>query len=242
MENIRVKLLLQMYHHKDILKAVALSMYIKVHTTSSLIKDWSVYKICKLTGLSQGTVKKRLHTLFDLGLVKEEGSHLLFGRMKSSCNRNNIDISTIDYTSVKEIEKGLNALLVVLIQRQKDYANLQLQRAHNGKTLKEVKKGMRESKVYGWQGPYVEHGLSYMGIAKKLGVCVKTAFEIVKYGVMRGFFRKVSHFMCFFGSKGASNLDEVPQGFTFISKKGYLYKVTANTYTLSSAFALAGNN
>lgn len=242
MDKIRVKILFQMYHHKDILKAVALAIYIKEHTTSSLIKDWTVNKISRLSNVSASTIKKRLKTLKELHLVKECGKHLLFINMKSSCNRNNIDISTIKSTSVKDLEKSLMALLVVLIQRQKDYANLQLQHAHNGKTINEVKKGMRESKLYGWFGSYVEHGLSYQGIAKRLGICIKTAFETVRFGVQHGFFSKISHFMCVFGSTGASLLKEVPQGFTFISKKGNLYKVSANTYVLSQSFALAGNN
>lgn len=231
-----------MYHHKEILKAVALSIYIKEHTASSLIKNWNVRKIASLGKINPATAKKRLQTLKQIGLVREQGGHLLFIKMKSSCNRNNIDISLAKTASVKEIEKSLMALLVVLIQRQKDYANLQLQHAHNGKTIKEVKKGMRESKLYGWLGLYVEHGLSYKGIAKRLGVCVKTAFDVVKFGVKHGFFVKVSHFYAFGGSKGASNLKEVPQGFTFISKKGNLFKVLANTYSLAPRFAIHGNN
>lgn len=231
-----------MYYHKEILKAVALAIYIKENTTSSLVKNWTVNKLRKISKISASTLKKRLQILRELNLVKECGKHLLFVNMKSSCNRNNIDISTIEYTSVKEIEKSLSALLIVLIQRQKDYANLQLQHAHNGKTIKEVKQGMRESKLYGWFGFYVENGLSYEGIAKRLGICIKTAFETVKFGVKHGFFSKVSHFLCVWGSKGANLLNEVPQGYTFISKKGNLYKVSANTYVLSPCFALAGNN
>lgn len=231
-----------MYCHRDILKAVALSIFIKRHTTSSLIKYWSVNKIHSLTGLSARTIKKRLQTLRSLGLVKECGGHLLFVAMKSSCNRNNIDISQINDTTVKDVERSLMALLIALIQRQKDYANLQLQRAHNGKTISEVKHGVRESKLYGWFGSFVEHGLSYKGIAKRLGVCVKMAFDIVKFGVSCGFFKKISHFMCQLGSKGAANLKEVPQGWTFISKKGNLYKVTANTYVLSPCLTPVGIN
>lgn len=176
--------------------------------------------------------------LVELHLIKTQGKNLLFLSMKSSCNRNNINVEKLDYSNIKEIEKGLRALFIVLIQRRKDYTNLQLQCAHNGKTIKEVKRGVRKSKLYGWFGPYVEHGLSYKGIAKRLGVCIKTAFEAVKYGVQHGFFTKITHFYCA-KVKGAGNLKEVPQGYTFISKKtGNLWKVNANTYSLAPVFSI----
>lgn len=222
-----------MYRNKPVLKAVALAIYVKEHTCSSLIKDWSVNKIHSLTKMSATTIKKRLATLKELGLVKEEGKHLVFLNMKSHCKRNNQDISHFKYTKVSDIEHCLQAILVVLIQQQKNYANLQLQHATNGKTSKEVKQGQRERKLYGWQHSYIEHGLSYKGIAKKLGVCVKTAFEIVKYCQRMGFLKKVTHIFKFF-AKGCQNLVEIPVGYTFMTKKGYLYKVFANTYELCS--------
>lgn len=224
--------------NKDMLKAVALAIYIKNHVCSSLIKNWSVSKIASITSLNPKTVKKRLDKLSELNLIKVQGKNLLFLSMKSSCNRNNINIDKLNCNKVKEIEKGLGALLVVLIQRCKDYANLQLQCAHNGKTIKDVKRGMRKSKLYGWSGSYIEHGLSYKGIAKRLGVCIKTAFELVKYGIAHGFFTKITHFYRA-KVKGAGNLKDVPQGYTFISKKtGNLWKVSSNTYSLSPVFSI----
>lgn len=230
-----------MFRRKDILKAVALAIYVKEHSTSSLVKNWSVNKIHSLSGLGATTVKKRLQTLRLLDLTKECGPHLLFARLKSSCDRNNIDIPATGNASVKEIEKCLMALLVALIQRQKDYVNLQLQRVNNGMSLKDIKKARRERKRYGWRSFFEENGLSYKGIAKRLGICVKTAFEVVKFGIRKGFFKKISHFLCL-RDRGAANLTEVPDGWTFISKKGNLFKVFSNTYILSRRFSILGNN
>lgn len=241
MYKVRAKIIFQMYRNKDVLKAIALSVYIKNHTTSSLVKNWSINKVVSLTGMGASTIKKRLQTLRNLDLIEEVGSHLLFKRLKSGCNRKNIDITSLLSNRVKDIEKSLWAFLIVLIQRQKDYVNLKLQRVHKARTLKEVKDAVHESKFYGWHSRFVDNGLSYIGIARKLGVCLKTAFEIVRYGIAKGFFRKVSHFFCF-GTKGAGNLKEIPDNFTFISKKGNLYDVKANSYILCSKFSLYGNN
>ncbi len=231
-----------LFRHKEYLKALALAIYIKRHVTSSLIKNWTVSKICSVTGISATTVKKRIQTLRELQLIKELGRHLLFVNMKSSCQRNNLDISKIKDDTVKDIERSLQAILVVIIQQQKNYANLQLQHATDGRTYEEVKKGQCERKLYGWQHSYTENGLSYKRIAEKLGVCLKSAFDAVAFGIKCGFFSKISHFDCFYSlGKGAKNLKEVPQGYTFISKKGYLWKVRANTYVLSSAFSLCSH-
>lgn len=233
-----------MFRNRPLLKAVAMAIYVKKHTTSSLVKAWSVNRLHQITGLSATTIKKRLPVLFEQGFITYQGrynEHLLFVNLKSSCNRNNIDISNIKSDTVKDIEKSLTALLVVLIQKQKEYARLQLQHASNGKTVAEIKHGMRERKRYGWHTHFVDHGLSYARIARRLGVSLRKAFDSVAFGLKCGFFTKASHFIKY-NIKGASNLSEVPQGFTFISKRGYLYKVYANTYSLSPVFNCVGNN
>lgn len=244
MDKIKVNILLKMYRHRDFLKAVALAIYIKRHTTSSTVKNWTVNKLHEITKLSATTIKKRLPILLNCGLVERQGKnkqHLCFGKMKSSCDRNNIDISAIKADTVKDIENSLLALLVVLIQRQKDYVRLQLQCALDGKTWASVKEARRKRKVYGWRSRFVENGLSYARIARKLGVSIKKAFDTVAFGVRCGFFAKISHFIGIV-VKGARNLSEVPQGFTFISKKGNLWRVYANTYQLSPCFNTIGNN
>lgn len=221
-----------------------MAIYVKQNTTSSLVKDWSINKLRQITGLSSTTIKKRLPLLYQQGFITCQGrnnEHLLFVNLKSSCNRNNIDIANIQSDSVKDIEKSLMALLVVLIQKQKEYARLQLQHASDGKTVAEIKHGMRERKRYGWHPRFVDNGLSYARIAKRLGVSLRKAFDTVAFGLKCGFFTKMSHFIKL-NVKGASNLSEVPQGFTFISKRGYLFKVYANTYFLSPVFNCVGNN
>lgn len=238
MRKIRIRILLMMYRRKEILKAVALAIYIKRHTTSSTVANWSISKLARLAGINPATVKKRLAILRELGLVEEQGKRLVFTRLRSSCDRNNLDISNIQDGKVKDIEKSLAALLIVIIQRQKEYANLQLQRANNGVSLKDIKKARRERKLYGWRPSFVDHGLSYQGIARRLGVCVKTAFDIVKFGVECGFFQKLTHFFRLF-VPAAAKMKEVPQGYTFISRNtGGIYKVFANTYVLCPTYQL----
>lgn len=237
MKKIRIKFLQICYRNKEFRAALAFAIYVKCNTTSSTVQAWSVNKLVKLTGMAASTVKKRIAVLHSFDLIFNEGKggrNLVFRGLKSSCKRNNISLQSIDIITVKEIERGLEALLVAMIQKRKDYARVQLQAAHNGKTLKEVKRAKQKSKQYGWGNEYIEHGLSYSGIAKRLGISVSKAFEVVKYGIGLGIFVKTTHFLKLH-APGCRNLKEVPMGFTFISKhKDNLYKVNANTYQLQT--------
>lgn len=231
---IRHQLFQQLYGNKPLLKAIAFAIYIKNNVVSSSVPHYTVNKLRSISGMSANAIKKRLDTLKEYGLVEYTGidsNCLVFKRISSKSR--NIDVSGVIATSPREIEKSLSAMLVVVIQNRKCYASRLTLLCHHGKTRKEVKEGQRMCRLYGYNGEYKEYGLSYAGIAKRLGVSVTTAFEIVKYAVRNQFLRKIRNCRQFFVrgiGKISSYFKDIVRN-VFFTKNNY-YEVSANTYII----------
>ena len=203
----------------NLIKALALAIYIKKHIVSSTITNYSLNKVRNKTGLAYSSIRKRIETLKQLGFIRFGGKnneHLTIVCLSSKCNRRNIDLSKCVFDSVKDIEKSLTALFIVEIQKHKDFAKHTIQLAHNPK-LSEHKAMKRAKKIcnrYGWGKEFNEYGISYKTIAKKLGVCLQKAFEIVKFAIANNMIVKQRN-----------------QDYTFVTKNN-AYKVYANSYSV----------
>lgn len=240
-----------MIGRKDMVKAIALSLFVKDKIFSSTITDFSYYKLSKMTGLHPTTLKKRISTLKSLNLVSFVGSHrehLCFASLSSSSKHRNIYIGYFDgYDKVEDRDNGkpsskeqierlenyLFSSFVIEIQRRKDFAKQVIRSSVDGKHYKEVKSSRRICKHYGYGREYIENGISLRRIAKEMGVCISTAIGVVRWAVKERLFT-VDRNQIQIYNKGIGKLACFLDGiadFTFCTKDNEYY-ILANTYTL----------
>lgn len=226
-----------MRSNEEVLKAVALSIFIKKLVVSSTINNYTLNKLHTLTKLSYSTLRKRLKTLRNLGYIRYEGknnNHLVFVSLKSSNNHKNIDLSKCNFSTIKTIEKSLLALFFINIQKQKDFVKHTIQTAFNPKNnqFKEMKKAKKLCKRYGYTNEYKEFGLSYKTISKRLGVSLQKAFNIVKFAIVNNMVVKYNNIKQFH-LKGIGLAQKYYHfnDVTFYTKNN-AYKVEANRYSI----------
>lgn len=231
-KNLRYRLALEMFGSNNLLKAVAMSLLVRKRTNTNIVKDFTINKLASITGMHATTVKKRLHTLKEYGLVSYHGKNLVFRSLVSKHKQRNIRLAKIAYGKVKDIERSLQAILVAIIQMRKDFAKRTILTAHNGRNAKQVKRAQKLSRRYKWGFDYVERGLGYKKIAKTLNVCKATAAKIVNYAIGRSILKKQTHYEYTF--MPGVNYRYV-EGFTFTTKN-YGFVVKANTYEVAPCF------
>lgn len=248
MKSIRKKIHYTMMGRKDVVKAIALSLFIKDTIYSSTIKDFSYYKLSAMTGLHPTTLRKRVSLLKRMGLVSFVGArrqHLCFASLSSTGKHRNIYIgyaSAYDKSKrltnkekIERIENFLFASFVIEIQKRKDFAKQAIRSSIDGHNYQDVKSSRRICKHYGYGREYIELGISLRRIAKEMGVCVKTAIGIIRWAVKERLF-KVTRNQIQVYHKGIGFMakylgDEAT--FTFCTKDNEYY-ILANTYTLFS--------
>ena len=226
MKYIRRSLIYECFGDKELLKALAMAYLIKHRTKSSNIRHYSINLIRTITGIHATTIKKRLQTLNEYGLILIEKDNLIIRSTVSKHSKRNMNIGRMDFTSVKTVERSLQALQVVFLQQRKDFCKHTIHNAHSGFNPKKIKAARKACRKYGFGNKYVERGLSYATIARKLGLSVTTAFNVVKQGVKRKYFKKFTHFVRTF-LKGVYGM--YIEGYTFTTKN-YGFQVQANTY------------
>ena len=142
----------------------------------------------------------------------------------------------MDYTSLKSVEYSLQAILLVQIQLRKDFAKQTIRNAHGAShDFKVVKAARDAARKFGYGFEYIERGLSYRTIAKKIGVSIKSAVEIVKFAAKRTFLKKITHSI---PTYLPSVCGMEVYGYTFTTRN-YGYKVLANCYSVAPSLALS---
>lgn len=121
---------------RESLKALAFAIHAKNKNTKSVYKDWSYASIAEALGCSYNTARKRVKKLREMGLVelKNEKGHpyLVFKKLRSAKiytryrgfrypKNKDVIIERIDASNLKNIETGLMALVIVEIEKQKDW-------------------------------------------------------------------------------------------------------------------------
>ncbi len=226
-----------MFGNKELLKAIALLLLIRKRLGSNIVKNFSVNKLVGITGVHAHTIRKRMRVLSEYGLAVMEGQTLVLRSIVSKHTRRNVKLGErkMDYSSLKGIEYSLQAILVVTIQNRKEFAKQTIRNAHGGsRDYKTVKAARSAARKFGYGDEYVEKGLSYRTIARRLGVCIKTAVEVVKFGVKRAFFTKATRFL---STYMPSVCGRDIFGYTFTTRN-YAYVVLANTYTVAPCLSL----
>lgn len=160
MKYIRRSLISECFCNKELLKALAMAYLIKHRTKSSNVHHYSINLIRTITGIHANTIKKRLQTLNEYGLLLIEKDNLIIRSTVSKHTKRNMNIGRMDFTSVKTVERSLQALQVVFLQQRKDFCKHTIHNAHNGFNPKKIKAARKACRKYGFGDKYVERGLS----------------------------------------------------------------------------------
>lgn len=169
-------------------------------------------------------------------MVGKDNRHLMFEHIRS--NNSNILIDRIILDSVKTVEEGLLAMFIVEVQLKKNYVSQLVAKLKNPKNLEEYKRAKRICK---WRGytKFIDNGISYGYIAKKLGIQLNKVSAIIKYAVKQLMIIKTKQWKVEFHFDSSwqadhflSFVDNVKKG--IFSYKGYIYRVGANLYSIPS--------
>ena len=233
-KNLRYKLAFQMFRSNKLLKAIAMSLLVRKRTNTNIVKNFTLNKLATITGMHPTTIKKRLQTLNEYGLLTYSGKNLVFRSLVSKHKVRNIRLAKIAYKKIKDIERSLQAILVANIQLRKDYAKRTILTAHRGRNTKQVKRAQKLSRRYKWAHDYVERGLGYKKIAKTLNCCKETAIKIVKFAEKWSILKKQTHIIY----ERITGINFYPLnnlGYTYTTKN-FAVTVKANTYKVAPCF------
>lgn len=219
-----------MFGSKKLLKSIAMLLLIRKKTNGKdRFRKFKYNHLVEITGMHPNTIKERMHTLVEYGLAIFNEDTLMLRSITSRHAKRNIRLSKFNYENVKSVEISLRSLLIVILQNRKNFCQRAIRNSNNGRSAKRIKSARMVSRKYGFGKEYVERGLSYRTIARKIGVCVKTVIETVKFGVKRHFFKKETHFIPTF--MPCVNKREV-FGYTFTTRN-YGFVVQSNTYKVA---------
>lgn len=225
----------------DALKALALLVYVKENKPTSVFTNYNITALSKFVHLSRNTTRKRIQKLFQMGLVERVGKekqHLLFKRVRMRCA--NVSLNKINKKSIKSIEIGLKALLIYETQRSKEWIKQRVYQATNpkkGTPLKVVKRAKAFCRKCGIT-QFVDNGISWKTIAKRLGCGYNMVKQVIMYGEENKMFVKHNHIAYYNTIKGcASEFVEYSQMDNLFSTKrnNNVYSYACNTYTIYNA-------
>lgn len=230
MKYISRKLYNEIISDRDARKAFALLIWVKKNKPCSVIPAYSHYKLSKLTGIHATTIKKYINILFNWGACEFVGKgNLRFNKVRVKYS--NVKIDRIDYSSVKSIERSLCALLIVEVQKRKEYLSQLHKTATDPNRFTSIKKVKKAKKIVQWRGlkNFSDNGISYRYLTNKLGCSRSKASEAIKEGENLGLFTKTKNVTQIY-MKNALSLPNYGD-FTF-ARKNNIYIVGANTYSL----------
>lgn len=223
-------------------KALAIAICVKSRINrESIIRNYSVNKVHKISGISATTILRYFLILEEMGIISycgKQNQHLVIGKMASHSAYRNICIDKFDFSSYKSIYNSLRAFLVLSIQHRKDFVKRTIQIATNPQkgdnfmaARRTMKRLVKQGIVKCVNGEYKENGISYKRIAKETGNCIRTAENIIKYAVSLGWVKKVKNYIQMFMYRVVGRCID---GYTFTTKNnGYI--VYSNSYILSKS-------
>lgn len=223
----------------DAVKALALLIFVKENKPTSVFTNYSISDLSSFVGLSKNTTKKRIDKLSEMGLVSrigKNGKHILFKRARMKCA--NVNVAKIRKDNIKNIELGLKALLVYEIQRSKDWVKQRVYQAtnpKNGTSLKNIKRARAFCRKRGITN-FVDNGISWKTIAKRLRCGFSKVAEVIEYGQKMGMFVKHCHIRHYYYAKGcAGEFVEYSDEKNLFStlRNNNVYSYSCNTYSLT---------
>lgn len=217
-----------------------MSLFVKKRICSSAINRYSDNRLHKITGLHANTCKKYIDILTELGLVEfigRDGKTLVFKKLSSRHQRKNVDLGDIDGQSVMNIAYHLYAIFNVEIIKHKLFAKHTIETAKDG--FRNIKAAKRKARKYGYGREFIDNGLSFKTIAKKLKCGLQKAQNIIKFCCNKLFLIKHKHVTQIYDRYAQTTILFCPDEYTFATKE-YLYIVNANSYELGSRYREPG--
>lgn len=218
-------------------RAVAMSLFVKNHIKSSAVNGFSYHKLHKITGLHQDTCKRYVDILIDLGLaefVGNDNNTLVFRRLHSRHHKLNVDLGEIDGKTIMDFAYHLYAIFNVEITKHKLYAKHIIATSTDG--YHGVKEAKRKARKYGYGREFIENGLSFKTIARKLKCGLQKAQKIIKFCVECGFLNLHHNITQIYDKYAQSRFLFSGEKYTFATKNN-LYIVKANSYTLGHRYS-----
>lgn len=245
-QSIRRKFIYEAQGDKGLQKALAFLLLLRSRMGGwNCITSYSRNKVCKLTGCSDGTVKKYIGQLQELGLIffesqKNGKKALRIKRLSSGTKHRNIRIDGLCFKSFKDAFSSVRCLIHMLRLSIKKFIKQTIRVASKPRRIPSQmkKENFKKAKTYcksyvngNLDGSYEynDYGISYETIAKFMGCCVKTAMKYVKYGLRKRWFTKHNNIEAVF--MPGVWWTPIP-GYTYTTRN-YGVIVHANTYTLS---------
>lgn len=239
MEQIKRKIVFEIMGDTSKQKAVAFALLLKhISNDSSVFRKFTYNRLHTLTKMHVSTIKKYVSVLKEMGLVVINNGDLYIKKMASSTKHKNINIGKFKFKNNKDTYHQVRDLIVLFVQSHKEFVRSLLQLRKNPRNM-DFKKVRGLCRKYSRHIDYREEGLSYGKIAKIVGCCTRTAFNIVADAVNRRWLKKKNNCLVVFMPNVCGR--EV-DGFTFTTRNyGYLFR--ANTYGLSKGWrGLVGLN
>ena len=228
-------------------KVVAMALFIKSKLgRSSMMRNYTINNLHTITGISATTLHKYIPIMVRLRLVQffgDKKQHFAITNLASHTDGRNINVDKFCFDSFKDVCNSLRAFLALFIQARKDFIRRTIQTVANPKNYKEHKAARKTMKRLVKQGivasvnvKYKELGISYKRIAKELGMCMRTAQNIIEYALEKNWAEKHKHIKAI----DAPNINYFQADNCTYTTKNYICIVYANTYTLNPS--LASNN
>ena len=245
----------------DYRKAVAFAIFVKYHRPSSVIKDWSYRKLALLTDISPNTCKKRVATLESIGLVtrEEHGGHtyLRFARLRTAPvlitkkdktkvwrpKHADIYIGGFSGESIKDIEMGLSALVIVEDASRKEYVRQLTVLASSPSKFTPQRKWKKAKEICrkrGYDEKFQDYGLSYRRICGWLKCGTSRVKNAIVFGESTGMFvaNKSPLVLLRFvqDARFAINYIRDDYSFPIFATTNNIYYRPANTFTLGDDY------
>ena len=221
-------------------KALALSLYCKDELGIHYVKEFTYNKLHVLTGIHVNTLKKRIHTLMQVGLVFMEGKKLVFNKVHKDNNRNNIILDTERIHTLKDYEYAIISWGIAIVQANKNFVKSVIDKCTDPKNLKEYKSAKKLANAHGYGRKFVDNGISYEYMANNFGISVKTACSVVKFAVKNLILRVKKNLEQIFVKAVNKTICKFNSEYTF-STKNNIYIVHANSYSLGIAVKFMEN-
>jgi hypothetical protein len=215
---------------KKEMKALALSFAVKALYKSSQLNNFTYSRIAEIFHISRISAKTRIEILRNMGLVFNNGNHLMFRTLREFGEGNkNINIqnySSIDINNLKEVEKFLRLQGVFIKQSQIEYAVNVQKNILNPSSPQEYKKAKRKSKnIKHWNGE-TDLGQSINTVMKSSGLGRNSAIKILKWGEDKKLLTKKKRITKLFSAVGCEDNFKIPGNRArFFSCKGIVYSV-----------------
>lgn len=236
---IRRNILLQCKGDKLMMKAIAMLLVLKDKAGAcSSVRGFSYRRLSGILSVSPTTVKKYVRVWQEKGLVGyvgRDGDILVVRNIKSGTAHRNFDIKSFDLSSFKSAYHSLRAFLALTLQARKEYVRRIIRMATAPKRGEDYKAAIKYCNHHVRRNgngrlEFVEGGMSYGYMAKRIGFCITTMQRIVRYAVKRKWWTKRTHFIRTY-MPGVNRMPVPGYMFTTLN---YGFRVSANTYELSS--------